>query len=190
MHKKVIDQRYTASQGEIKLAKYLGKKRCDAKPIKIRFNDSNYHSHNSKREYSHQLGALCEIAYCSITNQEVDLSIYEHGDSVDYNGVEVKGSTWPYEDIELKVKKSEYERKKLLVEHYVLCRVDPEFKWVEFIGSITQKKFDEIKYAKTHLQRENWTTVAQNMDGSIVYYDELKRPTHLEIKGKEEKKLN
>ena len=148
-------------------AKRIGQARCEAKPPEIRRNDSGFHSNNNDRSYPHMIGAIAELAYAFVTDQEIDRRIFDGGDSVDFSGIEVKSSTWVGDDIELKIKKSEYERKKPI--GYVLCRVDPENWTVEFMGCIDRKTFDKIKYPRKHKYVDNWCVEAKSLIKGIVY---------------------
>jgi hypothetical protein len=117
------------------------------------------------------LGACAEIAYSEVTGQEMDLNLYKGGDTVDFGGIELKSSTWPYDDIELKVKQSEYSRKYKNTKAYTLCRVDKDLNWVEFIGSISVKRFDELKKTKTHKKVANWTVDAKDLPKKLAYLE-------------------
>jgi hypothetical protein len=145
-----MKKRFITHKGHQILAKYIGKRRTQAKPASIRYNDSDYHLSTSDRSHPHIIGAACELAYAEITNQEPDLNFHPKGDIIDFNGIEIKSSTYNGKDIELKVKVSEFQRKKDLTKAYILCRTDEKISFVEFIGCISKERFDKIKREKTY----------------------------------------
>lgn len=170
--------RHYLTEEQKKKAIEFGKKRCEAKSTSIRYNDSNYHDYNSDRSHPHILGISAEIIYSEITGIPLDERILSHGDDSDFNGIEIKSATWLGDDIELKIKKKEYEKKSPI--GYLLCRVDKDFNWVEFVGSIHRKRFDKIKYHKKHKFVENWCVESKdltkripviNCDGKISFID-------------------
>ena len=162
------------TQVQKEMAVKIGRARCAAKPKSVRYNDSGFHNYNSDRSYPHVLGAACEVIYSYISKIPMDERIMEHGDEVDFNGVEIKGSTWIGDDIELKIKKSEYFRK--IPSAYNLCRVDKKLEWVEFIGCISRKRFDIIKKSKKHKFVENWVVEAKDLKKSIIKIEDGKIP--------------
>lgn len=172
------DIKFTVEQ--IQYIEKIGKARCEAKPGNIKYNDSNYHSDNGERDYPHILGFAAEYAYSILTGKPVDDRILSHGDNIDFDGIEIKSSTWEGSDIELKIKKKEYDRKKPIV--YVLARVAKNYDRVQFIGSISRSKFDVSKYEKKHKFVENWCMFGKDLKpiipavfGTDIKVFELKR---------------
>lgn len=161
---------YKLSQEQRELAEKLGMARNNAKDESFRDVDR----FKIKREsgYSHILGISAEIAYADLTDQKINDEIYALGDDIDFDGVEIKASTWPHKDIELKIPFKEYNKKKPLV--YILARIDKDYKTVEFIGSISRKKFDKIKYAKKHTFVDNWCVSGDQMSKVLAFFKDGK----------------
>jgi len=172
--------KFSLNEGHRKVAKYIGKKRFTSKRDDVKYNDSGYHLYNKDRAHPHQIGAACELIYGEITSQEPDLNFYELGDKTDFNGVEIKGATFSGKDIELKIKVSEYNKKKD-TRAYILCRSDEKLTFVEFIGCISRERFDKLKVPKKYrLKREgdkiilkknaplNWVVPAKELKKSLV----------------------
>lgn len=147
----------------------LGNARNDAKPDGIRQTDSGYHSHNSDRAHPHRLGLAAEIAYSHIANKPLDDRVMPSGDISDFDGIEIKASTWMGSDIELKVKKTEHGRKVPLC--YVLARVAEDLSFVEFIGCVARRRFDKENYPKKHKYVENLCMEAKDLTKSIPIRD-------------------
>lgn len=142
-------------------ARSFGQARCGAKPHNVRSNDSGYHEEED-RAYPHMVGMAAEIAYSRVTGMPFDRVIGAVGDSCDFpDGTEVKGSMFMGKNIELKIKVSEYSRKK--PNKYVLCRVSKDLKTVEIIGEITRTKFDKIKKKKRYGHKDNWVCGAEHL---------------------------
>ncbi len=156
------------SQEDIDKAEKIGKARCEAKPLSFRFNDSNYHSNNSDRSFPHIIGALAEIAYSKAVNKPMDEEIYDHGDKTDFNGIEIKATTWDGIDPELIIKQKEYNKKSPLA--YVLIRIDKDYKTgkIEFIGSISRERFDKLKYERTHKYSPNYCVKGSELAKGIA----------------------
>lgn len=142
---------YYPSEEQKSFARTQAKLRNDAKPDSIR--DKTTRGNHSSEE-AHRIGIMAEIAYGDIVNEQIDTKIHPHGDSVDFVVREVRASTWKGEDIELKVKKSEYLRK--TPEVYILTRVSEDLAYVEFIGCITREKFDKVKFIKNYGYGDNY----------------------------------
>lgn len=163
------------------LAHVIGQARCNAKSPHVRVQDSGYHSFNSDRAFPHIIGVAAEIAYSVLVGVPIDKDLFPHGDTCDFNGIEVKASTWQQADIELKIKHSEFEKKKPLA--YVLARVDLSLVSVEFVGSISRDRFTEVKYSRHHKFVDNYCVygktlfngLAVNVDGQVVLHPFLPR---------------
>lgn len=140
----MIDRFYQLTKEDIELANRLGRARNQAKRESIR----------DKTDTSHIYGVYGEIAYSKVTGKAIDERIFSHGDVTDFDGIEVRVSTWLGSDIELKVKFDEYERK--FPKAYVLLRLFPEVNKIHFIGSISRKRFNDIKYSRFHKFADNW----------------------------------
>lgn len=166
----MINNIYCLSPRQRELAEKLGMARNNAKHESFRDKDK----FKIKREsgYSHILGISAEIAYADLTDQEIDTNIYDLGDQIDFDGVEIKASTWPHKDIELKIPFEEYQKKNPLV--YILARIDKNYTTVEFIGSISRKKFDQLKYHKKHTQVDNWCVNADQMSKTLAFFKDGK----------------
>jgi hypothetical protein len=143
----------------------LGTARNAAKPDGIRQTDSGYHSHNADRAHPHRLGIAAEIAYAVIAKKPLDERIMSSGDISDFDGIEIKASTWMGDDIELKVKKSEYAKKSPIC--YVLARVPEDLSFVEFMGCVSRVRFDKENYSKKHKFVENLCMEAKDLNKSI-----------------------
>ena len=161
---------YVLTEEERLLAEKIGKARCEAKSARFRYNDSGFHSYNGDRAFPHILGVCAEIAYANLTNTKLDENIYAKGDDTDFDGIEIKTSTWKGDDIELKVKTKEYVKK--TPKAYVLARIDEEYKTVQFVGSISRKKFEQIKYERKHKFVENYCVEARKMSKGLAIVDE------------------
>ena len=166
----MINPVYKLSEYERNLAEKIGKARCEAKSARFRYNDSGFHSYNGDRAFPHILGVCGEIAYSNITKRPIDENIYAKGDESDFNGIDVKTSTWRGDDIELKVKMSEFIRKHPIA--YVLARIDEDYTIVEFIGSISRQKFDKIKYIKKHKFVENYCVSGNQIRKGLAFVED------------------
>lgn len=146
------------SDSEIDEAIQLAAKRHDAKNISFRNKNPFSYSKDTalekslidKTHKSHFLGILGEMAYAKYTNKEIDKTIYAVRDKgADVEDVEIKTATWMGADVELKVKKEDFETK--FPKKYVLARIDENnFREVELIGEITRAKFDKVKVEKRY----------------------------------------
>lgn len=144
---------------QIKYAKELAKKRHEAKNIK--FKNTGILTNTSKStlvekyisDRSHKphfLGLLGEMAYAIASKGSIDTNIYSVRDTgFDVGDAEVKTSTWMGKNIELKIKKSEFESKQ--PSKYILARIDEnKFNVVELIGEISREDFDRHKVVKQY----------------------------------------
>lgn len=165
----MLNPTYVLSEEQRSLAEKIGKARCEAKSARFRYNDSGFHSYNGDRAFPHILGVCAEIAYANLTNKKLDEAIYEKGDETDFDGIEIKTSTWRGDDIELKVKAKEYAKK--TPKAYVLARIDENYKSVQFMGSISRIKFEQIKYLKKHKLVENYCVEARKMSKGLAVYE-------------------
>lgn len=166
----MINNIYKLSKEERELAKKLGNARNNAKHES--FRDKDRFKINRESGYSHILGISAEIAYAALTNQEIDTKIYDLGDEIDFDGVEVKAATWPHKNIELKIPFEEYEKKNPRI--YVLARIDKNYTTVEFIGSISRRTFDKLKYCKKHTQVNNWCVNENQMSKVLAFFKDGK----------------
>jgi hypothetical protein len=155
----------TFNDEQLNFIRELAEQRCLAKDESIRWKNR---INKGTPGDAHFTGLLGEFAYQSITDKKVDLRILAGGDDMDFQGVEVKCSTWLGKDIELKIKVQEYNRK--FPKAYVLARVRDNNS-VEFIGSITRERFDKIKYLKRHTLFDNWCALGEDLDKYIIEYD-------------------
>jgi hypothetical protein len=162
----MINPVYKLSEDERNLAVELGKKRNQAKEAKLRNIVCGY----SNPETPHILGICAEIAYAKITNRKLDENLYAIGDNSDFDGIEIKTSTWRGIDIELKVKISEFNRKHPMA--YVLARIDKDYTTVEFVGSISRQKFDKIKYIKKHKFVENYCVSGNQIRKGLAFVED------------------
>lgn len=165
----MINPIYILSEEQRKLAEKIGRARCEAKDAKFRYNDSGFHSYNNDRSFPHILGICAEIAYSDLLDRKFDENIYAKGDESDFDGIELKTSTWKGNDIELKIKVSEFKRKH--PKAYILARIDKDYTTVEFIGSISRQKFDRIKYLKKHKFVENYCVNGDQISKGLVYVE-------------------
>jgi len=161
-------RRYYLTRGYAHLAQQIGRARCNAKPPSVRSNDSGYHDYSDDRTLPHIIGVSAEIAYARVTGKDLDTSIRACGDTIDFDGVEVKTSTWADADIQLKVKQSEYARKR--PRSYLLCRGVKTIRWVEFIGSISGARFDAIKRPMRHKFVDNYVADAKDLTPVVVCF--------------------
>ena len=144
---------------QIEFARELAKRRHEAKNIRFKnsgiLTDTNKTTLVEKYIYDknhkpHFLGLLGEISYALVTDQKIDTAIYSVRDrGFDVGNVEIKTSTWRGNDIELKIKKEEFETK--CPEKYVLVRVsENSFHIVELVGEINRGDFDRWKRMKQY----------------------------------------
>ena len=144
---------------QVEFARELAKNRHEAKNIS--FKNSGILTNTKKttlveeyiysREHKpHFLGLLGEIAFASTTGQKIDTKIYSVRDTgFDVGNVEIKTSTWMGGDIELKIKKKEFEQKH--PDKYVLARIEEnKFFIVELVGQISREDFDRYKSIKQY----------------------------------------
>jgi hypothetical protein len=146
------------SELQIKEAIELAAKRHESKGASFRNKNPFSYSKDTKLEKalidkthkSHFLGILGEMAYAQLTNKQIDKNIYAVRDKgADVEDVEIKTSTWMGADVELKVKKEDFENK--FPNKYVLARIDENnFSIVELIGEITRVNFDKVKREKRY----------------------------------------
>ena len=137
------------------LAKEIGTKRNLSKSPLIRANDSGYHA-GKGREFPHILGVGGEIAHSIYFGLTLDEDFYAGGDEFDFGGLlEVKTATWLGQDVHLKVKVFEFERKK--PKSYSLARVSKSLSWVEIIGYINREDFERKKVLRNYGYEDNYT---------------------------------
>jgi len=154
----------TLTEDEKNKARVIGTARCDAKSPSVRKTNSGYHEDEEDRAYPHHLGVAAEIVYASISGKPLDERIMPGGDHVDFEGLEIKASTWPKPDIELKVKISDYKTK--FPQCYLLARVPRDLAYVEFMGCVSRDRFEKEKYEKTH-RADNYCMEAKDLDKYI-----------------------
>jgi hypothetical protein len=153
-------------------AKWIGEFRCWTKPKQLMDNDYIYKNGVNGKSHvlPHYLGAAAEIAYARMKGVAVDTSARPFGDKEDFSRVEVKAACWQGDDIHLKISVKEWNFKK--PGRYVLCRVpdvqDPEkfvdeCLWVEVLGEITRKKFDEMKTQRNCGNRDNYIVGTEHL---------------------------
>lgn len=152
-----MSQSFRITPKDRAFAKKYARLAVEAKPLKVRFNDSNFHrrgepSMKDERWYPHFIGKLGEIAYGRLTKKEPSLQITEGGDTFDFPGIEIKTRCCADENPLLIVKKGEFLRKK--PRHYVLIRVDPDFSFAHVVGRISRSAFCEKSEALTMRGRE------------------------------------
>ena len=113
---------------------------------KTKLNDFLYHFTHKP----HYIGVAGEFAYSVITCQDIDEKIYDIRDTgFDVGRAEIKTSTWGGEDIELKIKKTEYELKH--PDKYVLMYLNENsFETIYCIGEISREDFDKYKVEKQY----------------------------------------
>lgn len=95
----------------------------------------------------HREGTPAEVAFAGLYDLPLDMAVFEHGDWTDFNGVELKTSTWSGPDIELKVTSREFDRKRAAV--YVLARRVSE-RLIEFVGAISRASFRRLARRKDY----------------------------------------
>lgn len=166
----MINNVYKLSEEERRLAKELGMARNNAKHES--FRDKDRFKINTESSYAHILGISAEIAYAALTDQKINEEIYSLGDEMDFDGVEIKAATWPHKNIELKIPFAEYKKKNPRI--YVLARIDKNYTTVEFIGSISRKTFDKLKYCKKHTQVNNWCVNENQMSKVLAFFKDGK----------------
>lgn len=178
----ILPGRIEFTRAEQDLIERLAAARVKAKDKSIRNNRSDWHDRKDAllmlqqmsaeireeeseelllRAYPNMIGIAAEMKFHIITQLAMDLRLLRGGDTTDFNRVEIKGATWPYYDIELKISQEEYKRKFPLV--YNLARVSKDYSKVEWIGSISRVRFDRIKYARRHKFNDNWAVCAPDM---------------------------
>lgn len=144
---------------QIKYAKELAKKRHEAKNIKFKNTGILTNTSKStlvekyiydKSHKPHFLGLLGEMAYATVSKKNIDTNIYSVRDSgFDVGDAEVKTSTWMGKNIELKIKKNEFESK--CPSKYILARIDEnKFNVIELIGEISREDFNKYKVVKQY----------------------------------------
>jgi len=143
-----------------KHAEKLAKKRVQAKPKHIRFNDSGYHD-NPHRWYPHMIGLLGEMAFSKITGMPINEEIYAGGDRGDFGTLEIKTRMCKDRNPLLIVKKREWERKS--PKRYILMRLDPSQEEAEVLGWISRGEFDELKSPLFLYGREVYTVRATQL---------------------------
>lgn len=102
-----------------------------------------------KQYLPHIIGVVGELAWSLYTGEPVDEKIYAvRDDGQDFKGVEVKTVTYQGDgEPELKVPVKDWESK--TPSTYVLAKFDMD-RTVEILGSISRKRFDEIKKQKKY----------------------------------------
>lgn len=151
--------KFILTDNEIEFAREFARKRHEAKNIFIKNTGilTNIYKKTLVEEYiyhkshkPHFLGLLGEIAYAKFVGKKIDTNIYKIRDmGFDVDNVEIKTSTWKGSNIELKIKKNEFESKYPL--KYVLVRVDENiFNIVELIGEISRDDFNKFKTLKQY----------------------------------------
>lgn len=166
----MINNVYKLSEEERKLAKELGNKRNEAKDKS--FRDKKILKKGRPSGDSHVLGIAAEIAYAALTDQKINEEIYARGDEMDFDGVELKASTFKGKNITLKIPKKEYEIKNPRI--YVLARIDENYTTVEFIGSISRRRFDKLKYDKRYTIIDNHCVDGDQMAKVLAFFKDGK----------------
>ena len=140
----------------------LAKKRHDAKPKNFRNSGILIkRSEDPIENYlPHVIGIIGEYAWGKHTGQPIDEVIYKVRDFEDFNGEEVKTTTYfGSGEPELKIKIGEFKDK--APKRYILARTDKtkalhalnsgaESIFVELLGQITREDFEEKKKVKKY----------------------------------------
>lgn len=157
----------TFTEDQRRYIEKLAKARNESKRPEIREHDSGYHDHNDDRAYPHMIGMAAELAYSLLTGKPVDETIHkDSGDYNDFDGVEVKGTSWDGRSQQLIVKQRDFNRKK--PEIYTLIWVDREYKTAKYIGSIIWDDFNKKKIAHKHKIIDNFYVESTELKKQIV----------------------
>jgi len=110
-------------------------------------------------KWTHPLGVLSEIGLSNLTGVPVDESIHKGGDNSDLNDVEIKTGTFPIDNLDLKVKMSEFNLKKPRA--YILCWTSKDVfalkdHLVIIVGYILYNDFCVKKNFKNYGKYNNW----------------------------------
>ena len=143
-------RKIAANRHEAK-ALYIKNKGILTKPTKqTRLNEFLLHWTHKP----HFIGLTGEFTYAYLTSQDIDLKIYDLRDTgFDVGRAEVKTSTWNGNDIELKIKKTEFYSKN--PDLYVLMRsIEDKFETVyENIVRFNKIREEVVsKWPRTHIQ--------------------------------------
>jgi len=139
-----------------------------------------YHKERSDRAYPGEIGIRTELAYSKLTGLPMNMAIYRyHGDPYDFGTkdmpIELKTSTHIGNDVELKVKQDEYEKKISLI--YIGAQINKNnMNLVKFLGCISREKLDRIKYEKQYFENGplNWVCQATDLQPFLPYYKDGK----------------
>jgi len=136
------------SEDDCRRAVYLGTKRNNIKTSDL-----------DRGKWTHPLGVLSEIGISNLTGVPVDESIHKGGDNTDLNDVEIKTGTFPINNLDLKVKMSEFNLKKPRA--YILCWAsknvfDLKDHLVIVVGYILYKDFCVKKNFKNYGRYNDW----------------------------------
>lgn len=164
--------KFYTTKAERELARSIAADRDGAKDREVRRRDiSPFAATDSS--HPHRLGAVAEVVWSRLSGGTINALVFsDRGDDVDFGEVEIKASTWPGEDIELKVPVREWDRKRPQV--YVLARVDRDLKWVEWVGAISRARFERVKVMKNYGYFDNWI-VAGTMLAPVTRVIDLSR---------------
>lgn len=160
--------RMTPGQDALDKSWDFARKKCQAKHPDIRDKD-NFHEGREERAYSHFIGNLGECAFSAITGVPMNEEVFSHGDGIDFGTVEVKGSTWQRDNIELKVEIPEWHKKK--AKYYVLTRVNPTTYQVQLLSYISREEYDKAKRVKNYGHVDNYIVGLGDMHQ--ITYDNL-----------------
>lgn len=153
-------------------AKWLGELYCWSKTDDMMENDYVYDK-SGDHYIPHYRGAAGNIAYAHVRGLEVDRTVKPFGDATDFNGTEVKTSTFQGDGIELKITVKNYNRIHKNAKMYILCRSPQgltrdnfvaDCRWIEIIGQITREKFDKVKSIKNYGNRDNYIVGVDQLD--------------------------
>ena len=162
---------YTLTDEQMNDAKKIGFDRCNAKDPDIRSNDSDYHDGDLGREFPHEMGAIAEVAFSAITGMKINRELHSRsGDECDFGLIELKSASHIGDDIYLKVKMEEFDKKKT-PQAYVLARVTGNL--VQFIGAIRRKKFEKVGFRRIFKSGGplNFCATRSSLDLCLPYYD-------------------
>lgn len=154
---------YIMTPEDIALAIEIGEARHNVKPDSIR--ETNVYLDTDDSAMPHKLGAAGEIAFARTMGLHIDRQIYLIRDMRDFGNCELKTATFQGHDVHLKVKSSEYNKKKPFA--YFLARARMDLSSVDLFGFILREEFDLIKEEHRYTNRNpesNWVVPADQLN--------------------------
>ena len=160
---------YALTHEEMVYVEDVARKRNDAKDPEIRVTNSGFHKDNDDRAHPHIIGTIGEFGFAKLTNQKINEVYYKNkGDSCDFEGVEVKSTTFDDDGALLNVKIKEFNDRNKNPKYYVGCIVNKNL--VKVMGCIDRSRFNKEKWIKHYDKNDCWCVSNLRLENFLPYY--------------------